>query len=42
MRAGYSWASVLLSRRTLMLGYAESLAEGMGLDQPPYESAMKS
>jgi len=35
-------ASVLLSRRTLMLGYAENLAEGMGLDQPPYESAMKS
>lgn len=35
-------ASVLLSRRTLMLGYAENLAEGLGLDQPPYESAMKS
>ena len=35
-------ASVLLSRRTLMLGYAENLAEGLGLDQPPYERAMKS
>lgn len=35
-------ASVLLSRRTLMLGYAEGLAEGLGLDQPPSESTMKS
>lgn len=35
-------ASVLLSRRTLMLGYAENLAEGLGLDQPTCESAMKS
>jgi len=35
-------ASVLLSRRTLMLGYAEGLAEGQGLDQPSSESTMKS
>ncbi|BCX50681.1 MULTISPECIES: hypothetical protein [Comamonas] len=35
-------ASVLLSRRTLMLGYAEGLAEGLGLDQPSSESTMKS
>ena len=35
-------ASVLLSRRTLLLGYAEGLAEGLGLDQPSSESTMKS
>lgn len=34
-------ASALLSRRTLMLGYAESLAEGLGLE-PPCASAMES
>jgi hypothetical protein len=34
-------ASVLLSRRTLMLGYAEKLASA-GLDQPSSESTMKS